>query len=113
MKSKFHVSCTAPEELRTELLQWLLTRAISAQDYAEHTARTKQAQLVSFTEARVYREIAQFWGEIVIEDPQGDSQGIESMPTALEEEIKSGVGIFDPNHPSQKDGMKYVIKDRM
>jgi len=67
MKPKFHIQCTTPEDLRAELLQWLSMHAATAQDLAEHLARTKKEQLVAFTKAQIYREIATFWQEIIID----------------------------------------------
>lgn len=69
MKSIFHIQCSTPEDLRREFLNWLQTRAATTQDFAEHHARTKKDQLIAFSEARTYREIAAFWQEIII-DPK-------------------------------------------
>ena len=74
MKSHFHIQCSTAEDLRNELLAWLTVRETSAQDEAEHVAKTKKSQLVSFTEARVYREVAAFWREIIIDNKASDER---------------------------------------
>lgn len=72
MKSRFHVTASSPEDLRRELLSWLQLRAQSAEEYAQHVARTKKQQLINFTEARVYREVEKFWQEIIIDREESE-----------------------------------------
>jgi hypothetical protein len=67
MKSIFHIKCNTPEELRQEFLTWLDSHAKTSQDRAEHMSRTKKDQLINFAEARVYREVMEFWTEIIID----------------------------------------------
>ena len=67
MKSIFHIVATTPDDLRAELVTWALARAESDQQHSEHIARTKRDQAAHATSARVYREVAAFWKEVIIE----------------------------------------------